>query len=94
MARELELQEETKITITPKEEVNLQTDKISVDKIEDNGQSVIAYISFFHSSGTTKQLTLWEDVKDEEGNLIKAEYSDIGQWTDEDVNNRILELIK
>lgn len=93
MARAIELKKETKVVVTPKEEVALRTDKISVDLVTDDGARVIAHISFFHSSGTTKVLTLWEDVRDEDGKLINDSYTKIGQWTDSDVNKRILELL-
>ena len=81
MAREIELNR-TKSLIVIKE-VSIDIDKISIDSVTDNGDSVTASISFFNETGYTKSLLLWE------GN----DYSNIGQWTDNDVNNRILELI-
>jgi len=93
MARELSLKKETKIIIIPKEEVVLKTDKISVDLVTDDGKAVIAHISFFSGTGATKILTLWEDKVNEEGEVISNSYTKIGQWTDDDVNNRIIELL-
>lgn len=79
MSRQLNITEKEVIV----EIIKLTTDKISVDRVTDNGSTVTALISFFHPSGQTKELLLWEG----------SAYTAIGNWTDAQVNKRILELI-
>lgn len=81
MARQIEL-------ITPKtiviiSEVSIVANNISIDSVIDDGEKVIACVSFMDGTGNTKVLTLWEG----------GEYASIGQWTDNDVNKRLLEVI-
>lgn len=83
MARELILTSTTKVVIVTKEEIGINTDKISIDSVIDTGNSVISKISFFNENGYTKQLVLWEG----------QEYINIGDWVDSDVNSRIIELL-
>jgi hypothetical protein len=84
MAREIILQNPSSIVIVTREEISLTTDKISVDELTDDGISVTARVSFFSETGLTKLLTLWSG----------EDYINIGQWTDNDVINRIKELLK
>jgi hypothetical protein len=83
MAKELNLTSTTKIIIVTREEVSIEVNKISIDSIIDSGNSVTSKISFFNENGYTKQLVLWEG----------EDYLNIGDWTDSDVNSRILELL-
>ena len=85
MSRTINLpSEETIVLITQKEE-SLTTNKISVDTVIDNGESVKATVSFFSSTGITKSLILWDAES-------TPTYQAIGQWTDTDVENRIKEI--
>lgn len=83
MAREIILNQEEEIVIITREETIINTDKISVDLVSDDGSTVTARISFFNTNGYTKTLTLWGGES----------YAQIGQWTDQDVDNRIKELL-
>ena len=83
MARELILTSTTRVVIVTKEEIGMDTDKISIDSVIDNGNSVITKISFFNQNGYTKELLLWEG----------QDYINIGDWVDSDVNSRIIELL-
>jgi hypothetical protein len=83
MAKELNLTTVNSIIIVTKEEVTIDTDKISIDILTDNGQSVTARISFFNPNGYSKTLVLWED----------QDYINIGEWTDLDVELRIKKLL-
>lgn len=83
MSRTLILPDLVTINVVTREEVAVTTDKLSIDIVIDNGACVIATISFFNPGGYTKNLLLWEGES----------YIAIGQWTDEDVNTRISELL-
>ena len=83
MARELNLTTVSSIAVITREEVLVDTDRISIDILSDNGQSVTARISFFNSNGYSKTLVLWEG----------QDYINIGEWTDLDVDLRIKELL-
>jgi hypothetical protein len=83
MARTINLSQEENVTIVTREEEIVTTDKISVDNVNDDGQSVTAMVSFFNSMGYTKTLILWNG----------QEYINIGQWTDSDVDARIKQLL-
>jgi hypothetical protein len=83
MAREIILNQEEQIFIVTREEVTINTDKISIDMVSDDGTKVFVKISFFNTNGYTKNLILWEGDS----------YTQIGQWTDQDVDNRIKELL-
>ena len=83
MARELNLTTVNSIAVITREEVMVDTDRISIDILSDNGQSVTARISFFNSNGYSKTLVLWEG----------QDYINIGEWTDLDVDLRIKELL-
>jgi hypothetical protein len=83
MAKEIILQNPSSIVIVTREEISLITDKISVDALTDDGISVTARVSFFSETGLTKLLTLWSG----------EDYINIGQWNDNDVINRIKELL-
>ncbi len=56
---------------------------VNAIEIKDNFKSVIAVISFDAIGARTKEIILWEG----------EDYTKIGNWTDEDVQKRILELI-
>lgn len=83
MARELNLTTVNSIAVITREEVLVDTDRISIDILSDNGQSVTARISFFNSNGYSRTLVLWEG----------QDYINIGEWTDLDVDLRIKELL-
>jgi hypothetical protein len=83
MARQLNLTSTKKVIIVTKEEISIDTDKISIDSVIDTGYSVISKVSFFNENGYTKELILWEG----------QDYINIGDWVDSDVNSRIIELL-
>ena len=83
MARELNLSSTQQVVVVKREEETLDTDKISIDKVVDNGYMVSARISFFSSTGLSRDLVLWEGQA----------YINIGNWTDSDVDARIKELL-
>lgn len=64
------------------EEVSVTTDTVSIDSVIDDGQSVTANVSF-GISNSNKQLMLWNGT----------DYTNIGEWTTTDVNNRITQLL-
>lgn len=69
-------------TIILVEQVSTSTNSVSIDNVVDDGQSVVANVSF-GLSNSNKQLMLWSGV----------DYTNIGQWTDTDVNNRVTQLL-
>ena len=81
MAREIQLSEEKTIVLVT--EQNVKTSNITVLNVTDYGDSVVANVSLQPMQGAVKNLVLWEGDA----------YTNIGQWTDEDVTARILELI-
>jgi hypothetical protein len=83
MAREIILNGSQNVVVVTREETTLLTDKISIDTVSDDGNKVVVRLSFFNSTGLTRLLTLWEG----------QDYVNIGNWTDDDVNNRIKELL-
>ena len=83
MARELTLNTTSQITIITRQELVIDTDRISIDTLIDDGQSVVARISFFNPGGYSKELVLWHG----------QDYLNIGDWTDVDVDLRIKELL-
>jgi hypothetical protein len=83
MGREIQLNGEQKVVVITREETAISTDKISIDSITDDGEKVIARLSFFSSTGITRLLVLWED----------QDYINIGQWTDTDVDIKIKQLL-
>jgi hypothetical protein len=83
MSRQLNLSSTQQVVVVKREEETLDTDKISIDKVVDNGYMVSARISFFSSTGLSRELVLWEG----------QDYINIGQWTDSDVDTRIKELL-
>jgi hypothetical protein len=83
MARQLNLTSTKKVIIITREEVSIDTDRISIDSIIDTGNSVISKVSFFNENGYTKELILWEG----------QDYINIGDWVDSDINSRIIELL-
>ena len=83
MSRQLNLSSTQQVVVVKREEETLDTDKISIDKVVDNGYMVSARISFFSSTGLSRELVLWEG----------QDYINIGQWTDSDVDVRIKELL-
>ncbi|HXU28672.1 MAG TPA: hypothetical protein VN698_15695 [Bacteroidia bacterium] len=69
-------------TIVLVEQVATTTNTVSIDSVVDDGLSVVVNLSF-GISNSNKQLALWSGT----------DYNNIGQWTDADVNNRIIELL-
>lgn len=66
------------------QEVSVMADKIKVNHVIDNGNMVEVDIDLIKEGQSQNQIwTLWDG----------QDYIDIGNWTDEDVKNRILELI-
>jgi hypothetical protein len=83
MGREIQLSSEQSVIVITREETTLLTDKISIDTVSDDGEKVVARISFFSTTGLSRILTLWEG----------QDYINIGNWTDDDVNNKVKELL-
>lgn len=75
--RTIKLKEPKKVVTV--EEVSTTTDELSLETT-DTGDSVFANIQI---GGASKKIILWEG----------DEYLKVGNWTDEMVNERILELI-
>lgn len=73
-------------TIIVKEEETITSDTITINEVTDNGTSVIALIIFKGKDPIlkTKSIILWDG----------DDYDAIGQWTDDDVQNRIKEIIQ
>ncbi len=82
---EIILDELKSVNIVTKEEVFIDTNKISVDVITDNrgAKTITALVSFFHSSGITKTIVLFEGDS----------YVSIGTLTDDMINEKIKQLI-
>jgi len=82
MAREIQLKNTKEITLVVRDEEKIIIDSVRLDSVTDDGNKVYCQISFIGTQ-YSKVIILWEGES----------YTNIGQWTDEDVNARILELI-
>lgn len=78
--RELNLNTEKTIQIVKEEKIEVVTNKVNIQQVIDNNIAVYAVVEINTNIVT---LCLWEGDA----------YHSIGNWTDTDVNNRILELI-
>jgi len=78
--RNLNLNTEKTIQIIKEEKVDVTTNSVNIQQVIDNGIAVFAVIEV---KGNIVTLPLWQNEL----------YAQIGNWTDTDVNNRILELI-
>ena len=76
----IQLPKSTEIEIIIKESVKITTDKIQLQQTIDNNESVKAVII---ADNKVTVLTLWEGQS----------YKDIGQWTDSDVEKKVIELL-
>jgi len=74
---------EKEIEVVFQEKVALNTTVVNIEYVTYDGSKAVACISFGDDSGKQKILTLWEG----------EDYVNIGQWTDTDVQNRIVELL-
>lgn len=83
MARQLLLNESQDIVIVLREEEIINTNKISIDSVIDDGNKVMARVSFFNTLGLSRNLVLWEG----------QDYINIRDWTDSDVDSRIKEIL-
>jgi hypothetical protein len=83
MAKEIQLNGTQNVTVVTREEVIIETDKVNIISITDDGKKVYCKVSFFHTSGLKRDLILWEG----------QDYNNIGNWTDDDVENRVKELL-
>lgn len=83
MSRKLKLKKKVIVPIVKKEQEDLEFEDISVDHFIDDGSKVVVYISFYSTTGITKELTLWEGI----------DYKKAGQYTDNDIDDRILFLM-
>lgn len=63
-----------------REEISITTDNVDIEYIKDDGTQVIALIRVENES---KILTLWSG----------QDYTEIGQYTDDNINKRIIELL-
>lgn len=63
-------------------EIKVELTEVTLTSVEDNGSSVIAHFKR-NELCVLKPLVLWEGEA----------YIEIGNWTDEDVENRIKELL-
>lgn len=76
-----------KVTLDSKKDISIvdavkiNTDEVTVNQVTDNYTSVIALISF--GKERTKEIILWEGEA----------YVAIGQWTDTQVQKRLIELL-
>lgn len=81
--RTIELSSEKKIVIEVREEISVNLSSINLEKTEDNGQSVVATI-ITEKGG--KKIVLWDSES-------SPSYTEIGQYTDNDINNRLDQLL-
>jgi len=77
--KEIKLPKQTEVEIIIRESLKVTTDTIQIKQLIDDGKSVKAVIS---ADNKNTIITLWEDQS----------YTNIGQWTDSDVENKIIEL--
>ena len=77
--KEIKLPKQTEVEIIIRESLKVTTDIIQIKQLIDDGKSVKAVIS---ADNKNTIITLWEDQS----------YTNIGQWTDSDVENKIIEL--
>ncbi len=89
MSKTVNLGKETKIVISPAEtktittpEVSVNTSEIIIEEIRDDGTSVYADILYSPDDKELKHVKLWSG----------QDYVNIGQWTDTDVANKIIEI--
>ena len=73
----------TPVNVVVVEETAIETNVVVVENFTDNGESVVATVSFQSNTGFSKQITLWEG----------EEYINVGQYTDTDIQNRITEIL-
>ena len=83
MAKEIQLNGTQNVTVVTREEVIIEANRINIISITDDGKKVYCKVSFFHTSGLKRDLILWEG----------QDYNNIGNWTDDDVENRVKELL-
>lgn len=83
MARDLILPKEQLIKTIGEFQINKYSDKIIIICVIDTGVDVDATLSLQEGPGDNWTLKLWNE----------EEYLKIGQWSDEDVNNRIKQLL-
>jgi hypothetical protein len=69
-------------TITLVEKLTTDVTSVTLNNVVDDGSSVVANIDYGVTQ-SSKQITLWSG----------DDYTAIGQWTDTDVDKRLLELI-
>ena len=79
---ELNLGQSYNLTTVEAKKVNTST--VDVDYTVDNGISVQALVRF--PDGNAKSLTLWDAD-------TTPDYDTIGDWTEEEKNERIIELL-
>ena len=72
-------------TIVVKEAETVTTDEVTLSYFVDNGVSATAEIKFPNVE-YAKQYVLWDAT-------TTPTYEDAGQYTDTDINNRIIELM-
>mgnify|MGYP000894121234 CR=1 FL=1 len=78
--KKIKLDTQKNIVFIEQKEISYTTDEIDLISVTDNGTSVTAIISV---NGESKCLILWEGT----------DYSEIGQWTDNDVKNILNEIL-
>lgn len=79
---ELNLGSSAEIEVKAAETITTET--VNVEYTVDNGASVEALVRF--PNGTAKNLVLWSAD-------TKPSYNEIGDWTEEDKNARIIQLL-
>lgn len=72
--------------ILTKEAEHVTTDTIKKIKVIDDSKSVSAVVSIGEGFGPIKTLILWDDK-------TSVTYTAIGNWTDSDVDARIIEIL-
>ena len=72
-------------TITVKAAETVTTDEVTLDYCVDNGESVTAMVKFPNVTYANNYI-LWDAT-------TTPTYEEIGVWTDEEVNERLIELL-
>ena len=71
--------------ITVKAAETVTTDEVTLNYVVDNGLSVTCEVSFPNVT-YANQYVLWDST-------TTPTYEEIGVWTDEDVDNRLIEIL-
>ena len=81
MAKKITL--ENSIEVEVQQRISINTNTIIIEQMIDDGSSVTVYISFESAQNYRMSFILWQG----------DDYVAIGQWTDNDVKNKIIQLL-